>query len=106
MTRRRWWAVTALLGCALIAGAWAVVLITRAGLDDADKLSSVLGGSASVVLSAAALWIAVRSRQDAAPPAEPPAGPVQINTASGQATVNAVQGGDLSIGDAAGPDDR
>lgn len=111
MKRRRLWAGTALLACTLAAGGWAAVLIARAGLDDADKLSSVLGGAVAVVCGVAALWVAIRARQEARqPPPQPQpdtgAGPVQINSASGQATVYGVQGGNLTIGEPAAPSDR
>lgn len=85
------------VGCALLLGGW-IAFLARNGLDRADQLSSVAGAILTFVLGAAGLWAALR------PPAAEK-GPVQINRASGNATMYNVQGGDLKIGESAGPDE-
>lgn len=86
------------IGCALLLGGW-IAYLARNGLDRADQLSSVAGAVLTFVLGAAGLWAALR------PGAGEKAGPVQINQASGHATMYNVQGGDLTIGESAGPDE-
>jgi len=98
MTRRWLWASVTIIGCALLLGGW-IVFLARNGLDRADQLSSVAGAILTAVLGAAGLWAALR------PAAGEKAGPVQINQASGNATMYNVQGGDLKIGESAGPDE-
>lgn len=85
-------------GCALLLGGW-IVFLAHNGLDRADKLSSVAGVIVTVVLGGAGLWATLRG-------GPPEKGPVQVNRASGNATMYNVQGGDLKIGDPAGPDER
>ena len=100
MTRRWWLASITIIGCALLLGGW-IVFLARNGLDRADRLSSVAGAILTAVLGVAGLWAALR------PPSAPgeKAGGVQINRASGNATMYNVQGGDLKIGDPARPDE-
>jgi len=87
-----------IVGCALLLGAW-IVFLARNGLDRADQLSSVAGAVLTAVLGVAGLWAALR------PPSREKPGPVQINRASGNSTMYNVQGGDLRIGESAGPDE-
>ncbi|MFC7531867.1 hypothetical protein [Actinoplanes sp. GCM10030250] len=102
MRRRRLMAGAVLLACAVAAAGWTIVLVARAGLEDADRLSSVIGAAGSLVLGATGLWVALRARQDAA--GQPAS--TQINQASGHGTVYGVQGGTLNVTDPSVPDDR
>jgi hypothetical protein len=92
------WASMAIVGCALLLGGW-IAFLARNGLDRADQLSSVAGAILSGLLGVVGLWAALR------PASGKKAGPVQINQASGNATMYNVQGGDLKIGESAGPDE-
>ncbi|MBL7259775.1 hypothetical protein [Paractinoplanes lichenicola] len=98
MTRRWLWASMTMVGCGLLLTGW-IVFLTRNGLDRADKLSSVAGVLVAVVLGVVGVLISLRAGGGGP-------GPVQINTASGNATMYTVQGGDLKIGDPdpGGPD--
>src|SRR4051812_38799516 len=98
MTRRWWLASITIIGCALLLGGW-IVFLARNGLDRADRLSSVAGAILTAVLGVAGLWAALR------PASTEKTGDVQINQASGNATMYNVQGGDLTIGDPAAPDE-
>ena len=98
MTRRWLWASMTIVGCALLLVGW-IVFLARNGLDRADQLSSVAGAVLTAVLGVAGLWAALR------PPSREKPGPVQINRASGNSTMYNVQGGDLRIGESAGPDE-
>ncbi|XVU27201.1 hypothetical protein ACQPZJ_09210 [Actinoplanes sp. CA-054009] len=98
MTRRRLWASMTIVGCVVLLGGW-IAFLARNGLDRADQLSSVVGAIIAAVLGIAALWVALR------PASSNDAGPVQINQASGNATMYNVQGGDLTVGEPAGPDE-
>ncbi|MFF5082567.1 hypothetical protein ACFY36_36450 [Actinoplanes sp. NPDC000266] len=98
MTRRRLWASMTIVGCVLLLGGW-IAFLARNGLDRADQLSSVVGAIIAAALGVAGLWAALRpaSGQDA--------GQVQINQASGNATMYNVQDGDLHTGAPARPDE-
>ncbi|GAA4709331.1 hypothetical protein [Phytohabitans rumicis] len=110
--KRRLWALAALLGAVLAVAGWIVYLATI-GLDRADQLSSVVGAILAAVVGVAGLVVAFRTwpRGRIEPPAGaggevPPAAPVQINQASGAATMFSVQGGDLIIGEPGPSDER
>ncbi|GAB2621970.1 hypothetical protein Aab01nite_76990 [Paractinoplanes abujensis] len=83
-----------IVGCGVLPAGWIVVL-ARNELDRADKLSSMAGVVVAVVLGLIGVWTSLRAGGGGS-------GPVQINTASGQATADNVRGGDLRIG---GPDE-
>ena len=85
-------------GCALLLGGW-ILFLARNGLDRADQLSSVAGAILTAVLGVAGVWAALR------PPGREKPGPIQVNQASGNATMYNVQGGDLKIGESAGSDE-
>lgn len=119
-----------LAGLAL--GGW-LIFLAGEGLDRADQWSSVVGAVAAVLLGLGGLVIGALSWREArranerpavppgasprapsstspggptagpAPVTAPPAGPVQLNLASGDATVYGVQGGNLYLGDSAAP---
>jgi hypothetical protein len=101
---KRYGAVAAVSGCALVVAGWIVYLVT-VGLDRADKLSSVVGAILAAVFGTAGLVIAYRTwRSSPSGGDAPPAAPIQINQASGNATVQGVQGGNLIVGDPGPPD--
>ena len=104
--KRRLWALAALLGSIVVVAGW-ITFLAVIGLDRADQLSSVIGAILAAVFGVAGLVVAVRTWPRSAPSGENrPAAPIQINQASGGATVYGVQGGNLVAGDSGPPDER
>lgn len=103
---RRWLALVAWVGSVLAVAGW-ITYLAVIGLDRADQLSSVVGTILAAVFGVAGLIVAVRTWRGSAPGGEnAAAAPIQINQASGGATVYGVQGGNLVAGDAGPSDER
>lgn len=101
----RLWALAAFLGSVLAVAGW-VVYIAMIGLERADQLSSVVGAILAAVFGVAGLVVGVRGWRRDPGGDTAPAAPLQINQASGGATVYAVQGGNLTVQDPRRADER